>query len=133
MKIKEVLSPAEFEVFERIALLGETQKEIADRTFRSFLTVQTIVRNAYAKLGIRKATEAVLLYCAQAFDISEDITARQLEVLKDKAKSIISAVLVLFCLSGISLDFADDQYRLRRRARRRQEIELIEIKITASA
>lgn len=80
MNIKSILSPCEFEIFERI-VLGESQKEVANKTFRSFHTVQTTMRNAYAKLGINKITDAVLLYCAQTFDIADQIAAKKREII----------------------------------------------------
>lgn len=133
MNIKEILSPSEFEILERITLLGETQKEVAQRTYRSVLTVQTTLRNAYAKLGISKATEAALLYCAEIFDITEDIATKKMEVLRSNARAIVSTFLIAFCLSGISLDYEDDQSRLRRRARRRQETEVVILRCNISA
>lgn len=126
MKLKEVLSPCEFEVFERM-VLGESVKEIAEHTYRSALTVQTTIRNAYAKLGINKATEAVLVYCGQTFDITEQIVERRVAVLKSHAREIMSVVLVCFFFGGQIFSFTDDPYRIRRRARRRYQVEVISI------
>ena len=101
MNLKDTLSPCEYEILERM-VLGESMKEIAVHTFRSVLTVQTTLRNAYAKLGINKATEAVLVYCGHTFNIAEKIIERRIKVLKNHAREIMSALLLcLFFLKPI--------------------------------
>ncbi len=126
MNIKELLSPCEYEVLERM-VLGESMKEIADHTYRSVLTVQTTLRNAYAKLGVNKAIEAALIYCGQTFDITEQIIERRVAVLKSNAREIISIMLICFFFGGQIFSFTDDPYRARRRARRRYQVEVITI------
>jgi len=114
--MKATLSHSEFEIAERLAL-GESKKEVADKTNRSVFTVETTVKNIYQKLGFNKLSDLVLWYCGQTFNISLQISERKKQVL-----SII--LLVLF----ISFECASDNSycRVRRSGRRKGDSELCE-------
>lgn len=92
------LSRSEFEIAERIAL-GESKKEVADRTHRSIYTVETTVKNIYEKLGFSKLSDLVLWYCGQAFDISFQITERKRQVF-----AMMLLFLVIFDMAAAPTD-----------------------------
>lgn len=113
--MKTILSLSEYEIAERIAL-GESKKEVADKTNRSVFTVETTVKNIYAKLGFNKLSDLVLWYCGQAFNITDQISERR--------KQILSFVLfIIFCFSQ---QINDDSFCRVRRTRRKDEMELVQ-------
>ncbi|NLO70247.1 MAG: hypothetical protein GX102_04755 [Porphyromonadaceae bacterium] len=86
------LSKCEFEIVERISL-GESKKEVADRTNRSVHTVETTLKNVYSKLGINKVTDLILLYCGYTFNISQQISEKKKEILASLLFVIFSSTV----------------------------------------
>ena len=113
----QALNHAEFEIAERIAL-GESKKEVAYRTHRSVYTVETTIKNVYAKLGFSKITDLVLWYCGQTFDISFQISERK--------RQVFATVLLLLIVFDISCNPSDFCRVRRSRGRRKAETELFE-------
>jgi DNA-binding CsgD family transcriptional regulator len=111
--MKAVLSHAEFQIAERIAL-GESKKEVAWKTHRSVYTVETTVKNIYTKLGFSKLSDLVLWYCGTAFDITAQISERK--------KQVFSFLLLLI----VSTTFFDTDNRFcRYRSGRKSKEEMI--------
>lgn len=78
--MKTALSRCEFEIAERLAL-GQTKKEVANRTFRSVYTVETTVKNIYEKLGFNKLSDLTLWYCGITFGIAAEIGRKKREII----------------------------------------------------
>lgn len=93
----------EFEAIELIALGGLSKKEIADRWSRSLYTVETTIKNAYRKLGLKNAADATRWYCSVMFNIAEDIKERQ--------KEILSISIILFSFYSFSPNTSDMRAR----------------------
>ena len=106
------LSVAEMQVVERIAL-GESKKEVANHTHRSVYTVETTVKNAYAKLGFSKVSDLVIWYISQKFHLEAEIEHLKKQVLA-------CALLLLVCFE---IGFLEDEFLRARRLRRQKEQE----------
>lgn len=105
----------EFEAIELIALGGLSKKEIADRWCRSLYTVETTIKNAYRKLGLKNAADATRWYCSVMFNIAEDIKERQ--------KEILSISIIIFSICSLSPNTSDMRTR-NTRAQRTCAIEI---------
>lgn len=127
MNLRSILTGSQYEILERFAL-GESQKEIACNTHRSFFTVQTTIKAIYEKLGINKATEAVLIYCSQTFDIAEQVRKKQIEVLKHNVKEFTAIALLFISLFDCVAAPQQTLYRRSLRSRRKQETEVVILK-----
>lgn len=113
--IETVLTPAEYEVAERIAL-GETKRECAERTFRSVRTVETILKNVYIKLDITKVSELTLWYVGKTFYIAKQI--------RDLQKRVLLAFILVIALS-VTVDVNVNPQIRTRRARRKHQTEVV--------
>lgn len=112
--MRSVLSQAEFEIAERIAL-GQSKKEVAYDTNRSVYTVETTVKHIYEKLGFSKVSDLVLWYCGVSFKINAEIAKKKREILA-------SFLIAVFAMSQF---YSDDSFCRINRSRRRDESECI--------
>jgi DNA-binding CsgD family transcriptional regulator len=113
--MEATLSRSEFEIVERIAL-GESKKEVAYKTHRSIYTVETTMKNAYAKLGFSKLSDLVLWYCGKTFDISFQISERK--------RQVLASMILILIVVDLSLNPTDFCRIRRSRSRRKSETEL---------
>ena len=87
--IKDSVSEREFELTEPLAF-GASKKMIAAKFHLSIYTVETTVKNVYAKIGASNLAEYIMWYYAVTFDMAKEINEKKKEVL-----SIIGLVVCL--------------------------------------
>lgn len=87
---KEVLSQREFELTEPM-VFGLSKKQIASKFHLSIYTIETTVKNVYAKIGASNLAEFIMWYYSVTFDMGKEIT--------EKKKEVLSVVLLLVCLN----------------------------------
>jgi len=92
MTERTILTNRENQVVELIAL-GKAQKEVADALKISRATVDVILKNAKAKLGIQKAAEVSVWYFVNKYDITLNLSP--------VAKAIISLSFLTIMLVSI--------------------------------
>lgn len=110
------LTRSELEIAQRI-VLGQSQKEIAYATFRSIRTVETTMKNIYAKLEINKATELCVWWFGRTFNIAQEIA--------DMRSKILTICLTAVMTCSLPIDNSDNPMRNRRRLRRRFNTEIV--------
>lgn len=89
----------EFEAIELIALFAMSKKEIAVKWTRSVFTVETTIKNAYRKLGLKNSADATRWYFSYTFDLANAITEKQKEIMH-----VVLLALILNSINSVEIE-----------------------------